>query len=181
MPPVHDFAIDFPARIPEAHDPAVRLSLVVPTLNEADSIGPLLDRLVRLLDAELPGAYELIVVDDESGDGTWDVASERAAACPRIRVARRTGERGLASAVVHGWQLARGEVLGVIDSDLQHEGNDAAGKGGAIRRVTGALDARYYNVVAIAAPTEEERAQPYLWHLWRHVPRRGHFTIFGRS
>ncbi len=61
------------------------------------------------------------------------------------------------------------------------EGNDAAGKGGAIRRVTGALDARYYNTIPIAAPTEEERAQPYLWRFWRHIPRRGRFTIFDRS
>ena len=61
------------------------------------------------------------------------------------------------------------------------EGNDAAGKGGAIRRITGALDARYYNVISIAAPTEEERAQPYLWRFWRHIPRRGRVTIFDRS
>ncbi|MCY1346573.1 Polyphosphate:AMP phosphotransferase [compost metagenome] len=61
------------------------------------------------------------------------------------------------------------------------EGNDAAGKGGAIRRVTGALDPRQYNIVPIAAPTEEERAQPYLWRFWRHVPGRRQFTIFDRT
>jgi polyphosphate:AMP phosphotransferase len=61
------------------------------------------------------------------------------------------------------------------------EGNDAAGKGGAIRRVTGALDARQYEVVPIAAPTEEERAQPYLWRFWRRVPRTGRVTLFDRS
>ena len=61
------------------------------------------------------------------------------------------------------------------------EGNDAAGKGGAVRRVTRALDARIYDVVPIAAPTEEERAQPYLWRFWRHLPRRGRFTVFDRS
>jgi polyphosphate:AMP phosphotransferase len=61
------------------------------------------------------------------------------------------------------------------------EGNDAAGKGGAIRRVTRALDARFYEVVPIAAPTEEERAQPYLWRFWRSIPRRGHMTLFDRS
>jgi polyphosphate:AMP phosphotransferase len=64
---------------------------------------------------------------------------------------------------------------------LVFEGNDAAGKGGAIRRVTGALDARSYLNVSVAAPTEEERAQPYLWRFWRHVPRHGRFTIFDRS
>jgi len=61
------------------------------------------------------------------------------------------------------------------------EGNDAAGKGGAIRRVTQALDARSYHNISVAAPTEEERAQPYLWRFWRHIPRRGRFTIFDRS
>ena len=61
------------------------------------------------------------------------------------------------------------------------EGNDAAGKGGAIRRITNALDARFYDVVPIAAPTEEERAQPYLWRFWRHIPRRARVTIFDRS
>jgi polyphosphate:AMP phosphotransferase len=61
------------------------------------------------------------------------------------------------------------------------EGPDAAGKGGAARRLTQALDARRYDDVPIAAPTEEERAQPYLWRFWRNVPRKGHVTIFDRS
>ncbi len=61
------------------------------------------------------------------------------------------------------------------------EGNDAAGKGGAIRRVTRALDARGYQIVSVAAPTEEERAQPYLWRFWRRIPRHGRFVIFDRS
>jgi len=61
------------------------------------------------------------------------------------------------------------------------EGQDAAGKGGAIRRVMQALDARVYQGIPIAAPTEEERAQPYLWRFWRNLPRRGRFTIFDRS
>ncbi|MES2919057.1 MAG: polyphosphate:AMP phosphotransferase [Pseudomonadota bacterium] len=61
------------------------------------------------------------------------------------------------------------------------EGQDAAGKGGAIRRLTPALDARFYHIVPVAAPTEEERAQPWLWRFWRHLPRQGHFTLFDRS
>lgn len=61
------------------------------------------------------------------------------------------------------------------------EGSDAAGKGGSIRRITAALDARDYQIVPIAAPTEEERAQPYLWRFWRHIPRNGRVTIFDRS
>jgi len=61
------------------------------------------------------------------------------------------------------------------------EGWDAAGKGGAIRRVTGALDARDYQVIPIAAPTDEERAHHYLWRFWRHLSRAGRITIFDRS
>jgi polyphosphate:AMP phosphotransferase len=61
------------------------------------------------------------------------------------------------------------------------EGNDAAGKGGSIRRVIQALDARSYRVVPVAEPTDEERAQPYLWRFWRDLPRRGRFAIFDRS
>ena len=61
------------------------------------------------------------------------------------------------------------------------EGNDAAGKGGAVRRLGAALDPRAYRIVPVAAPTEEERAQPYLWRFWRHIPRPGRLTIFDRS
>ncbi|MFO1153027.1 MAG: polyphosphate kinase [Rhodospirillales bacterium] len=61
------------------------------------------------------------------------------------------------------------------------EGWDAAGKGGAIRRITAALDARDYQVIPIAAPTDEERAQHYLWRFWRHLSRAGRLTIYDRS
>lgn len=64
---------------------------------------------------------------------------------------------------------------------LVFEGMDAAGKGGAIRRVTSALDARHYHSIPIAAPTEDERAQPYLWRFWRHIPGHNKFAIFDRS
>ena len=61
------------------------------------------------------------------------------------------------------------------------EGMDAAGKGGAIRRITGAIDARLYHTIPIAAPTDEEWAQPYLWRFWRPLPRKGRYTIYDRS
>lgn len=61
------------------------------------------------------------------------------------------------------------------------EGWDAAGKGGAVRRITAALDARDYQIIPIAAPTDEERAQHYLWRFWRHLPGRGRMTIYDRS
>jgi polyphosphate:AMP phosphotransferase len=61
------------------------------------------------------------------------------------------------------------------------EGPDAAGKGGCIRRITQAVDARFFRVIPIAAPTEEERSKPYLWRFWRHIPGHGNLTIFDRS
>ncbi len=64
---------------------------------------------------------------------------------------------------------------------LVFEGQDAAGKGGAIRRVTHALDARQYRTVPVAAPRPFEMDRPYLWRFWRNVPSRGRITIFDRS
>ncbi len=72
----------------------------------------------------------------------------------------------------------RFEKLSVVAA---FEGCDAAGKGGAIRRVTQALDARKYDVIPVAAPTDEEKARPYLWRFWRNVPERGRIAIFDRS
>ena len=73
---------------------------------------------------------------------------------------------------------ARQHNVGVI---IVFEGSDAAGKGGAIRRLTGALDARHCRVISVAAPTDEERGHHYLWRFWRYLPRLGRFTIFDRS
>jgi len=64
---------------------------------------------------------------------------------------------------------------------MAFEGMDAAGKGGAIRRITTALDARQYRVVPVSAPSPEEFARPYLWRFWFHLPPRGNYTIFDRS
>jgi len=61
------------------------------------------------------------------------------------------------------------------------EGPDAAGKGGAIRRLTAAMSPYLYRVIGVAAPTDEERAHPYLWRFWRQIPRRGRVTIYDRS
>jgi AMP-polyphosphate phosphotransferase len=68
-----------------------------------------------------------------------------------------------------------------ISPVIVFEGVDAAGKGGAIRRVTAALDARIYDVHSIAAPTDEEKRQPYLWRFWRTLPRDGKLAIYDRS
>jgi dolichol-phosphate mannosyltransferase len=98
----------------------VRLSVIVPTCNEAKNIEEMITRLTRLLDSSAQGRYEIIVVDDSSPDGTWEAAHKLTAVFPPLQVMRRDEERGLATAVVRGWQAARGEMLAVIDADLQH-------------------------------------------------------------
>lgn len=61
------------------------------------------------------------------------------------------------------------------------EGWDAAGKGGTIRRITSAIDARLYNVISVAAPTDEEKAHHYFWRFWRHLPLDGYISVYDRS
>ena len=78
-------------------------------------------------------------------------------------------------------RATRHKIYGKLSGIAVFEGNDAAGKGGAVRRLGAALDPRAYRIVPVAAPTEEERAQPYLWRFWRQVPRPGRLTIFDRS
>ena len=68
-----------------------------------------------------------------------------------------------------------------LSTIIAFEGWDAAGKGGAIRRLSYALSARNYQVVPIAAPTDEEKVHHYLWRFWRHVSRAGHITLFDRT
>jgi polyphosphate kinase 2 (PPK2 family) len=68
-----------------------------------------------------------------------------------------------------------------VPAVLMFEGWDAAGKGGAIKRLTQVLDPRGYSVVPIAAPQGEEKRHHYLWRFWKHLPKAGHFTIFDRS
>jgi len=103
----------------------------------------------------------------------------------RLDLTRALGERKYERELAR-WQnelarLSQGKGFGKRATVVAFEGMDAAGKGGAIRRLTGALDARQYRVVPIGAPNEEERAYPYLWRFWRHLPRRGRMTIYDRS
>lgn len=98
----------------------ILLSMVIPTYNESKNIQKIVHRLSQLLDQAIPRAYELIVVDDNSPDRTWEIAAELIPEYPQLRVMRRVEERGLSTAVIRGWQAAQGEVLGVIDADLQH-------------------------------------------------------------
>ncbi len=98
----------------------VYLSLVIPTYQESKNIAHIVRLISKLLDKVLPDNYELIVVDDNSPDYTWEIAQNLLPDYPQLRVMRRQRERGLATAVIRGWQAARGQILGVIDGDLQH-------------------------------------------------------------
>jgi dolichol-phosphate mannosyltransferase len=98
----------------------VEFSLVIPTFNEGANIAHLISALTQLLDTAIPNDYELIVVDDDSPDRTWEIAQSLMFSYPQLRVMRRRREMGLSTAIIRGWQVARGEILGVIDGDLQH-------------------------------------------------------------
>jgi dolichol-phosphate mannosyltransferase len=106
--------------LPVLPGPSRKLSLIVPTYQEANNIQEFLFETCRILDSSLPGQYEVIVVDDDSPDGTWLRASQTMGKLPGVRVMRRKGERGLASSVIRGYQAAGGEVLGTINADFQH-------------------------------------------------------------
>ena len=99
---------------------SIAFSLIVPTYNEAKNIPELVHRITTLLDPLYPNEYELIIVDDNSPDGTADRARELAQKYP-IQVLQRAGKLGLSSAVIDGWNLAKGEVLSVTDADLSHD------------------------------------------------------------
>jgi dolichol-phosphate mannosyltransferase len=96
-----------------------KLALVIPTLCEAENIAALLDHVRFVLDP-LDILYEVLVVDDDSCDGTAQVVSAIADLDPRVRLLIRRGERGLSGAILHGWQHSDATVLGVMDADLQH-------------------------------------------------------------
>ncbi|GAB4301794.1 MAG: glycosyltransferase [Oscillatoriaceae cyanobacterium] len=98
----------------------IDFSLILPTYQESKNIPQIVALLTQLLNERMPGKYELIVVDDNSPDKTWEVAQSLMPVYPQLRVMRRQKERGLSTAVIRGWQAARGEILGVIDADLQH-------------------------------------------------------------
>jgi dolichol-phosphate mannosyltransferase len=95
----------------------VRLSVILPTYNEAANLPDLVPRVVEVL---RDVRHEVIVVDDDSPDGTWRVAESLGERFAEVRVLRRVGRRGLASAVIEGFLAAKGTVLAVADADGQH-------------------------------------------------------------
>ena len=108
------------------------LSVVVPCHNEEGNLRPLLDGLRRVLDP-LRVSYEIVVTDDASTDGSWNVLKDLAARDPRVRVQRFATNCGESAASWAGMQAARGQTIVTIDADLQNDPDD-------IPRFLGALD-----------------------------------------
>jgi len=96
----------------------VELSIVIPTYNERDNIVELLDRISKVLNDKFK--YEVIVVDDNSPDGTWKVVMEYSKKDNRVKVIRRINERGLSSAIMRGILESKSKIVTVMDADLQH-------------------------------------------------------------
>ncbi|ABE52519.1 glycosyltransferase family 2 protein [Methanococcoides burtonii] len=96
----------------------MKFSIIVPSFNERENIPVIVDKLQNVLkDID----YEIIVVDDNSPDKTWDLVEQMSHEDSRVKVIRRIGRNGLSSAVIEGFLAATGEYLGVIDADLQHD------------------------------------------------------------
>jgi polyphosphate:AMP phosphotransferase len=137
-----------------------------------------LNALRQRLDAPEPPKHEdpippiMPVVDDLLILRTLDLSKKISKADYEDELEKYQGKLNL---------LTRCDDFKKLSVVVVFEGNDAAGKGGSIRRITQALDARQFRIFPVAAPTEEERAQPYLWRFWRNIPRKGRFAIFDRS
>ncbi len=104
-----------PGLAPSAH----KLALVIPTLRERGNIVAVLDE-VRAALAPLSLAWEVLVVDDDSRDGTAEAVLSVCRADPRVRLLVRRGQRGLSGAILHGWQHTDATLLAAMDADLQH-------------------------------------------------------------
>jgi Glycosyltransferases involved in cell wall biogenesis len=98
----------------------VELSLILPTYKEAQNIVNTIEAACGVLRAIPSLVFEVIVVDDDSPDGTAQLALDASVRFPEVQVMRRKNEAGLATAVIRGWQAARGSVLAVMDADMQH-------------------------------------------------------------
>ncbi len=97
-----------------------KFSLIIPTYNEAENIKNLLNTLTRIFKQNKID-YEIIVVDDDSPDKTWKIVRDYSKKNERIKLLLRKNERGLSSAVLRGFEKARGDFIGVCDADFSHD------------------------------------------------------------
>ncbi len=158
-----------PWTIVEGTDPRYRYLTIGRTI---------LDNLRQRLDAAEPPRHEepippmVPAIDDLLILGTLNMSKKTIKEDYENELEKYQGKLNL---------LTRHDDFKKLSIVVVFEGNDAAGKGGSIRRVTQALDARQFRIFQVAAPTDEERAQPYMWRFWRNIPRKGRFAIFDRS
>lgn len=184
-----------PWQIVEGLDPRYRSLTVLTTIRDAAirhmEAQKMRKRLVSTLDArqKKQEAQVEAAVAESGGDPTVATGTSILGRMPSILTSldmtRSLDKKDYATQL----QVQRARLNGLqrraraegVSSILVFEGWDAAGKGGAIRRITAGLDARDYQVIPVAAPTDEERAHHYLWRFWRHLSRAGRVTIYDRS
>src|SRR6185503_16751583 len=122
---------------------APQISIILPTYNEAGNIELLMERTLAAL-GDTPGGVEVVVVDDNSPDGTWRLVAEKAAADERVRLVHRTAEKGLTSAISRGIREAQGQWVGWMDCDLSMPPEEWPRLAEALRQGAGlAVGSRY--------------------------------------
>jgi polyphosphate kinase 2 (PPK2 family) len=159
---------DAPAAAAPAAEPSLPAGAAPPEQDGAASPSP----------AEAQASPDPSATPEGSGPSA---AAPLEPAGPSLSVPRDEYERELKSLQKRLFQVEHELYLARVPAVIVFEGWDAAGKGGAIRRLTRGLDPRGYEVIPVAAPTAWEKAHHYLWRFWQHVPKAGHITIFDRS
>jgi len=143
-----------------------QISIVLPTYNEADNIELLIDRTLHSL-GNYPGGVEVVVVDDNSPDGTWQLVQAKAAADKRVRLIHRTTESGLTSAIQRGIHEARGRWIGWMDCDLSMPPEEWPRLAEAVRAGAGmAIGSRYVAGGADVAHSLSGRLLSRLINVW---------------
>ncbi len=162
------------------------LAIILPTLNERGNLGPLVERIDHAIGTA--AAWEVIIVDDNSKDGTADEARALALADPRVRVIQRIGRRGLASAAIEGFCATAAPYVAVMDADHQHDpallpGMLAALKSGEAEICVASRFAEGASTAEWAAP-EREKLSTYANALARKItgvdlsdPMSGYFML----
>jgi len=120
--------------LPQEPPDVLDLSLVLPTYNESAHIDAIVEQLIAVLRGIPALRYEIIIVDDNSPDRTWEKALQLSHKFPQVHAIRRQDQRDVSTAVLRGWQIARGEVFAVMDADLQHPPETIAELWRAMRR-----------------------------------------------
>lgn len=162
------------------------LAIILPTLNERGNLAPLVERIDRAIGSA--AAWEVIIVDDDSKDGTADEARALALTDPRVRVIQRIGRRGLASAAIEGFCATAAPFVAVMDADHQHDpallpGMLAALKAGEADICVASRFAEGASTAEWAAP-EREKLSTYANAIARRItgvdltdPMSGYFML----